>query len=76
MHQTRLQVKRTFRLRIKANWNLSENKTCLKRETHFKRKIANVKIYEDKRDLYCSGWVFDNMTWQFVLDLLFGIVLL
>ena len=28
---------------------MSENKTRLKRE----RKIANAKIYEDKRDLYC-----------------------
>ena len=38
---------------------MSENKTRLKRKTQCvlrfkrKRKIANAKIYEDKRDLYC-----------------------
>ena len=39
---------------------MSENKMRLKRETqgvfsvlNVKRKITNVKIYEDKRDLYC-----------------------
>ena len=58
MHQTRLQVKRTSRLRLNAN--LSENKMRLKREMQGafcvlrKRKITNAKIYEDKRDLYCS----------------------
>ena len=30
---------------------MSDNKTRLKRER--KRKIANAKIYEDKRYLYC-----------------------
>ena len=60
-HQTRLQVKRTSRLclkrKLKSVWKSNAFKTwnvgCV---LHFKcqRKIANTKIYEDKRDLYCS----------------------
>ena len=33
MNHTRLQVKQTSRLRLKCKLNMSENKTCLKRET-------------------------------------------
>ena len=59
MHQARLHVKRTSRLHLKCNWNLSENKTRLK------RKIANAKIYEDKRDLYCIEFLLIFMIGYF-----------
>ena len=46
MHQTSLQIKRTSRLKREkqdAFWRFKR-----------KRKIANAKIHEDKRDLYCT----------------------
>ena len=56
-NQTRLQVKRTSRLRLKRKLK-SKSNAFKTRNTRFvlrferKRKIANAKIYKNKRDLY------------------------
>ena len=58
-HQMHYQVKRTSRLRLKRKLKSFRKSNAFKTRDAgcvlcFKCKIANAKIYEDKRDLYCS----------------------
>ena len=74
MHQTRLQVKRTSRLRLKRVWNLSENKMRLKRETQGAFCVLNANAKSQKRkymkiNVICTVPILN--TWNFPHKLIF-----